>query len=156
LIALIAALIFVGALNYIRFGSFTSFGYGPKQESLLVHNSFEGIIGLVASPGTGLILYFPLAILLPLALIYIYRKNKALFFLFVYIFIVNWLFIGTINNKIYPNTWTGAGAWGPRYLLPVLPFIVMPLGILLQKLNSINSRKKRLALKFSIILLCLF
>jgi hypothetical protein len=152
LTALSITSLFVGAINYARFGSFTSFGYGP-QESLSAHNSLEGLVGLLTSPGAGLIFYFPVVILLPLAFIYIYRKNKPLFFLFAYIFVINWLYIGTINN-IYPNTWTGVGAWGPRYLLPVLPFIVMPLGALLQHLKSKNRKEKRLAQFSIIILLC--
>ena len=121
LIALVITSFFVGLLNYVRFGSFTSFGYG-YYSSLATHNGWRGLIGLFISPGAGLIFYFPIAIMVLLAFKYIYRKNKALFFLSIYVIIINWLDIGTLSFGFEPYSWSGAIAWGPRYLIPVLPF----------------------------------
>jgi hypothetical protein len=145
LIALAVILFFIGLVNYWRFGSFTEFGYGV-HESLSVHTGWKGLVGLLASPGGGLIFYFPISILLPLASKYMYRKNKGLFLLFAYVIIANWLNIGTLCCW-EPYLWNGTG-WGPRYLVPVLPFITILLGALLL------YAKKRLFLKLSIIMLC--
>jgi hypothetical protein len=152
-VALVTTLLFVGLLNYVRFGSFTSFGYG-YYSSLAAHNGWKGLIGLFASPGAGLIFYFPIAIILPLAFKYVYRKSKPLFFLSIYVIIINWLDIGTLSWGFEPYAWSGAIAWGPRYLIPVIPFLAIVLGSLFQNFNFMESRKKRLSLKLFACILC--
>src|ERR671911_2534741 len=76
LLTLSIALFFMGLVNYIRFGSFTEFGYGSYFGTLSYNVGWTGLPGLLASPGKGLIFYFPIVFLLPLALKYMYRENK--------------------------------------------------------------------------------
>ncbi|MDQ6863529.1 MAG: hypothetical protein M3044_06870 [Thermoproteota archaeon] len=146
LIVLGGVLLLAASTNYIRFGSVTRFGYGDA-ETLSIHRGWHGLIGLLVSPGKGLVFYFPIAILLPLGLRYIYAKNKGVFFICIYTFVAFWLFFGT---SLYPNTklaesetWSG-GWWGPRYLVPVLPFITLLCGTLLER-----SKGKKRYLKLS-------
>jgi uncharacterized membrane protein YgcG len=148
LIALAIVLFFMGLVNYWRFGSFTEFGYGSYFGTLSYNRSWTGLIGLLASPGKGLLLYFPPVILLPIALKYMYKENKGLFFLIIYVIIVHWLYFGTIDDTD-SRYWSGAIAWGPRYMIPVLPFIALALGTLLVHLKSAT-----LFLKISLITLC--
>jgi len=129
LIVLAIILIFISLINYWRFGSIWDFGYGA-QGSLSIHKGWEGLVGLIGSTGSGLIFYFPIAILFPLALKYVYRRNKWLFFIAIYVFLVFWFFFGTIS-LMEPTGWVGAGCWGPRYLTPTLPFITLSIGVLL-------------------------
>jgi hypothetical protein len=148
-IALSITLSFVGLVNYWRFGSFTEFGYG-YEGTLSTHTGRTGLIGLLASPGSGLIFFFPISILFPLAMIYMYRENRGLFFLSAYIVVVNWLYFGTISGELF---WSGGG-WGPRYLIPILPFITIVSGTLLQHLKKTDHFKyRKLLLKLSIIIL---
>lgn len=138
---------FEGYTNKVRYGSFTDFGYGNAQ-SLNVHNSWQGLIGLLLSPGKGLIFYFPIAILLPLALTFLYRKNKGIFFMCIYTFTVFWLFFGTISfgsrtQLAAAETWSG-GWWGSRYFVPLLPFITLASGTLLEHLKG-NKRILKLS-----------
>jgi hypothetical protein len=151
LIVLCSSLFLVGVANYLRFGSFTEFGYG-YYGSLSSHSidnvsGWKGLLGLLISPGVGLIFYFPITILLPIALRYLYKGNKGLFFLFTYTIFVNWLYAGTLSWSTV--AWSGGVAWGPRYLIPVLPFITIAFGALLLQL------KKRLFLKLSLLTLCI-
>jgi hypothetical protein len=146
LVALCIAISFAGFVNYWRFGSFTEFGYG-NQAPLSVHHGWKGLVGLLASPGKGIIFYFPIVILLPLALKYMYMENKKLFFLFTYVIFAFWLFFGT-DDYWDPHTWAGDIGWGPRYLVPILPFITIAFGTILVQL------KNTLFLKLSIIILC--
>ncbi|HEY9386907.1 MAG TPA: hypothetical protein VIP70_07690, partial [Nitrososphaeraceae archaeon] len=148
LIALAIVLFFMGLVNYWRFGSFTEFGYGSYFGTLSYNRSWTGLIGLLASPGKGLLLYFLPVILLPIALKYMYKENKGLFFLIIYVIIVHWLYFGTIDDTD-SRYWSGAIAWGPRYMIPVLPFIALALGTLLVHLKSAT-----LFLKISLITLC--
>ena len=139
-------LFFAGLVNYARFGSFVEFGYGYFS-SLVTHNGWRGLIGLLVSPGAGLVFYFPLAILLPLGAKYMYKENRLLFFLCTYIIVANWIYVGTLSFGSEPIAWSGGVAWGPRYLIPVLPFIMIILGNIFFHLN-------RKALKLFVIGLC--
>lgn len=142
-------LLFMGLINYLRFGDFTEFGYGYFA-SLEAHNAWRGLIGLLVSPGAGLFFYFPIAILLPFGAKYMLKEHKALFLLFAYILIINWLNVGTLSHGYEPYAWSGAQAWGPRYLIPVLPFITIILGYILPHL-----KKKAAVLKASFVVLCI-
>jgi len=149
LLTLSIALFFMGLVNYLRFGSFTEFGYGSYFGTLSYNVGWTGLPGLLASPGKGLIFYFPIVFLLPLALKYMYRENKWLFFLIVYIISVHWLYFGTLDDT-ESRFWSGAIAWGPRYLVPVLPFITLAFGTLLARF-----KQSRLLLKASLLILCI-
>jgi hypothetical protein len=146
---LVAMLLSVGFVNYVRFGSFTEFGYGYFS-SLATHDGWVGLLGLLISPGAGLIFYFPLAILLPLGAKYIHKENKALFYLCTYIIVANWIYVGTLSFGAEPIAWSGGVAWGPRYLIPVLPFIMVILGSIFSHIN-----KKRPFLQGTLIALCI-
>jgi hypothetical protein len=149
LVSLIALMLFfVGLVNYARFGSLTDFGYGYFS-SLAAHDGWRGLIGLLVSPGVGLIFFFPIAVLLPLGAKYMYKDNRALFFLCMYIIIANWIYIGTLSYGAEPSSWSGGIAWGPRYLIPVMPFIMIVLGSIFMRL------RKRRVLKAIVISLCL-
>jgi hypothetical protein len=153
LVSLFFILSLMGFVNYIRFGSFTDFGYGSFG-SLAAHNGWKGLIGLLVSPGAGLLLYFPAVVLFPIALKYVYRKDRGLFFLIAYITVVNWLYFGTTAYGGFywePITWSGGLSWGPRYLISILPFITIAFGTLLTHLR--NNNKRKLLLKYSIITL---
>jgi hypothetical protein len=141
-------LLFAGLINYARFGSFIEFGYGYFS-SMSAHDGWRGLIGLLISPGAGLIFYFPLSILLPLGAKYMLKENKTLFFLCIYIIVANWIYSGTLSFGFEPMSWSGGVAWGPRYLVPVLPFMVIILGHILPHV------RKGYFLKSLLIALCL-
>lgn len=148
LVILITVLFFAGLTNYVRYHSFTEFGYGYFA-TLAAHNGWKGLIGLLVSPGAGLIFYFPLAILLPLGAKYMHKDNKSLLYLCLYIIVANWIYIGTLSFGFEPASWSGGVAWGPRYLLPVLPFMLIILG------SIFRNMKKRIFLKSIVLGLCL-
>jgi hypothetical protein len=142
---LLAVLLFVGVVNYVRFNSFTEFGYGHLI-SLAAHNGWTGLVGLLVSPGAGLFLYFPLSILLPWAAKSMVDQNmKRLLYLFVFLIVINWLNLGTLSFK-EPTSWWGLG-WGPRYFLVLLPFITLMVGSLLVGIG------KKAFLRYSMIAL---
>ena len=141
-------LLLVGLVNYLRFNSFIEFGYGYFS-TLAAHNGWAGLIGLLISPGAGLVFYLPLAVLLPLGAKYMYKQNAALFFLSAYIIMANWIYVGTLSFGAEPISWSGGVAWGPRYLIPVLPFIMIILGFVI-----IHANRKRPFLRTTVIILC--
>jgi hypothetical protein len=127
-----ALLISAGILNYLRFGSIGEFGYGPQYGNLSLNTGWIGLPGLLFSPGKGLLFYFPPIILLPLAILFSYRQNKGLSFITIYVLGIAWLYFGTININDMSRFWSGAIAWGPRYLIPTLPLVVIMLGGLIK------------------------
>ena len=151
LIILTLTVSFFGLTNYWRFGSFTETGYG-KMSTTSAHNGWQGLAGLSLSPGYGLIFYFPPVILLPIALKRLYPENKLLVFLSIYVLVATWLFFGTVNFTFDPFQnivgWLGGGGWGPRYFVPVLPFITIVLGAVL------TGVKTGLFMKISMTTLC--
>jgi hypothetical protein len=151
LIMLTLTVSFFGLTNYWRFGSFTETGYG-KMSTTSAHNGWQGLAGLSLSPGYGLIFYFPPVILLPIALKRLYPENKLLVFLSIYVLVATWLFFGTVNFTFDPFQnivgWLGGGGWGPRYFVPVLPFITLVLGAVL------TGVKTGLFMKISMTTLC--
>jgi hypothetical protein len=152
LMALCVTLFFVGLTNFLRFGSFTDFGYG-YYGTLATHNGWAGLIGLLFSPGAGLVFYFPISVLVVFAAKYMYYKNRGLLLLCSYVIIANWLYIGTLSFGSEPFAWSGAVAWGPRYFVPILPFITLILGQLLLEISQIKNGRRRLIMRSSVIAL---
>jgi hypothetical protein len=151
LLSLTTVLFFMAVVNFVRFGSIWEFGY-YGYGTLNVHGGWEGLLGLWISPGHGLLFYFPIVVLLPFALKKMSRdkENRRIAFLIIYITIVNWLFVGTLNYD-EPISWSGAFAWGPRYMILLLPFFVLSLGSLLTRLKIGNLYVLKLS---AILLLC--
>lgn len=135
LMALAIMVFLAGLVNYLRFDSFTEFGYGSFS-SLEMHDGWRGLIGLLISPGAGMLVFFPLAILLPWGFKYLKNQNKGLVILFASIIILNWIYVGTLSFDFEPFSWSGGVAWGPRYLIPILPFVTLVIGSAFMRLGQ--------------------
>lgn len=123
----------VGVWNYARFGS--PFVTGLSTPTFGT-GFWAGFTGLLVSPGKGLIWYAPVVLLLPLVGARFYRRNRVMALLFAALILLPILFY---SNVLY---WHGDPAWGPRYLYPALPYLVLPLGELFAtwKLRRLSLR----------------
>lgn len=113
-------------LNQYRFGSIFEFGY-EGEARMFVNPLFHGIFNLLVNPNKGLILFAPLTIIVPYA---IWRFSK------VYKLeatVIAALFL--INMVIYAKwwAWEGAESWGPRFLLPLVPLMFVPLAEIMKR-----------------------
>lgn len=111
--------------NYYRFGSIFETGYQlvSKQAGIDFFTGtplWTGLQGLLTSPGKGFFYYSPVALLFFPSIIPFYRKNTKLAIAFAMIIL---FYIFFISKNIY---WHGDWAWGPRYLFPITPFLVIP------------------------------
>lgn len=122
--------------NYIQFGNPLSLGqnsmFNVLSEPLAKTASSQkgmpligGLLGLLASPGRGVIWYSPCVILGLVGFRYA-RKSKFLEALLIIVFSFHFL---VINSGSW---WMGGWAWGPRYLLPIFP-LLLSLAALLTK-----------------------
>ncbi|MDZ8119379.1 phospholipid carrier-dependent glycosyltransferase [Pontiella agarivorans] len=131
------ALVVLGFYNFNRFGSVWETGrtvegamrYGGWTSPL------HGIQGLLFSAGKGFFFYCP-AIILGLALWKrFYLKNKVWALSLMGACLFRLVFIASRSD------WSGGLCLGPRYLIVLIPFLLLPVGVYLGELRRTGSLK---------------
>ncbi len=107
----------IGWYNWARFGSLTDFGYG---ESSLTLTMPLNVIGLMISPGKGLILYSPLVILGALGMTRLWRQDRWLAASLGSFLVLLTLISGA-------STYWGDELWGPRYIVVAAWTLLVPI-----------------------------
>ncbi len=134
LVAYAAGLAFVlamlGVYNWSRFGNPLETGRGvdPHAVELFHYGVFtspwRGLYGLTISPGKGLLLFSPAVVLALFAWRGFHRRFPAL----------SWTIGGAATTRLLfiaaRSDWHGGFCLGPRYLVTMLPFLLLPLGVL--------------------------
>jgi len=111
--------ILVGLLNLSRYGSFTETGYKFGAGEGFTTPLLTGLYGLFFSPWRGIFWYIPLFWLLPIGLVFLYRKNLGLALLIVISIAVQAVIYGLWWS------WHGGVVWGARFLLPIIPLVMI-------------------------------
>jgi hypothetical protein len=114
-------------VNFARQGRAGDFGYGYSSLPFVTPLA-TGLWGLVLSPGRGLFLYAPLAFV---ALFAARRMTRARLVLCFGVPLVLLL----VACRWYG--WHGGSAWGPRYLLSILPLLCAPAVLLPRKVTGL-------------------
>lgn len=107
----------IGYYNWARYGNPISTGYRPDEtfdNPLLL-----GLYGLLFSPGKGLFVYVPFLAALPFSFVLFIRRAKREAFLIGAVFT---FYVLLFSLWYY---WWGGTNWGPRFLVPLLPFSVL-------------------------------
>ena len=110
-----------GAYNWIRFGSPLESGYLRDRVPGLGTTFAGGAAGLLFSSYSSLFLYCPIAILSVFGLAALWRRDRAAALLFVSLFAAFFVLYASLAN------WMAGRSYGPRYLVPLLPALVLPL-----------------------------
>jgi len=113
------ALIGLGLIsfNIFRYGDPFNTGYLPNETFSGV--LWDGILGQLISPGRGLLLYCPILLLSLAGVAPFFRRFRAEATLAAGIILIHLLLYG----KWF--MWHGGYAWGPRFMIPTLPFWAM-------------------------------
>jgi hypothetical protein len=127
---LLLALAIIASVNAYRFGSPLEDGHS-QDPAVALSAPLDGLAGLLASPGKGLIWYAPVAVI---AVLYALR-NRRDSLLYLLPFALSLLLHSLLRD------WSGGTGWGPRFLFPTLPLLCVPM---LARLRS--DRRLRLLL----------
>ncbi len=115
----------VAALNIHRFGSMFDFGYG-EESGRFSTPLWTGLYGLLISPNKGLLFYLPLSVLAPWGLWRARHTRRP-----ECVFLASILLLILIPTAKWWS-WEGGASWGPRLLVPIVPFLVLAAALLLE------------------------
>ena len=105
--------------NYLKTGHPLRTGYQSGQLGLFAGDFFTGLFGLLLSPGRGLVFYAPAVLLalcgLPTALAAARRTTTLVLAIALSV---------TALSAKYP-VWHGGFCYGPRYLVPIVPLLLL-------------------------------
>jgi hypothetical protein len=118
------ALIVIGWYNWLRFGSPLTTGYLPEER--FATPFLEGFYGLTLSPGKGLLWYNPILFAALIAWPALFRQHRAEGLLVAAAVLSNVAFYAPWF------LWWAGHAWGPRFMVTILPFAILPLAPVLQ------------------------
>ncbi len=107
----------MGWYNWSRFGSVTDFGY---SEFALTLSMPLNVLGLLFSPGKGLILYSPLVVLGALGVPALWRQDRWLTAALLTLLAILTCLSGA-------STYWGDEVWGPRYVVPAAWTLLVPI-----------------------------
>jgi len=131
----------IAIFNYSRFGSVIETGrtvnsVDPSAFDYVQFTlPFEGLYGLTLSSGKGLLFYSPAVIAGLLAWRYFHRRNSYLSVVLLSAISLRVLFIAGQKD------WYGGFSLGPRYLVMVIPFLLIPIAEWLK--NSLADADKK-------------
>jgi hypothetical protein len=84
----------------------------------------KGLFGLWLSPGVGLFVYTPILLMSVIAWRWFYKRWPVEALLILGLFLLRSAFYGRYW------AWEGGATWGPRYLIPLIPLLVVPIAFL--------------------------
>lgn len=106
--------------NWLRFGSIWQTGYLETESFSGVW--WFGVYGLLFGPGRGLLWYSPVLLLSVFGVGWFWRRARWIAAVALILFLVYVLLYG----KWY--MWHGGYSWGPRFLVPMVPFLALLTG----------------------------
>jgi hypothetical protein len=127
--------------NWYRTGSVSNFG-DPYVRQRLLAMPFSAL-GLVISPGKGLVFYSPLVVLGSLGLRDLRRVDRPLTRTIVVTTVISIVFVAT------SVAWTDE-TWGPRYLVPIAWLLVVPIAWWLT-----DRRRRRWLVAIAAVAVCI-
>jgi hypothetical protein len=133
--------------NHIRYGGWLSMGYGEGRDLTFGFNTplLTGLYGLLLSSGKGVFWYNPTLVLGMIGLPAFMRRHRG----------PAWVAIALMLGGLLLHArwwaWHGDWSWGPRFLMPVLPFAFLPAAGMLQRLYDWTGSPVRKRLSYILV-----
>ena len=125
----------IGAYNWVRFGDVLETGYGDEA-SEFTEPFLTGLSGLLISPGKGLLWYSP-PLLLAIAGYWRFARRRPDLTL-----VIAGMFAATLALYSRYYIWDGGGVWGTRFLLPLIPLLLLPAGEVIERLWQTGTNRR--------------
>jgi hypothetical protein len=133
---LIVFLLIFAVYNVLRFGNPFATGYHITELTRMPRPIWYGIYTILFSVGKSVFIYAPVLILSLIMMPSFIAKNKNFGGFIVVLTIISVIFYAIVNP------WCGAWSPGPRYHLPILPLLLLPLGQLFNDWASLPKWQK--------------
>ncbi|OGJ16592.1 MAG: hypothetical protein A2632_00835 [Candidatus Pacebacteria bacterium RIFCSPHIGHO2_01_FULL_46_16] len=101
---------------------------------------FEGIWGLLLSPGKSIFLFSPVLLILVLFWHRLEKKWTPEIISFGVLFLTYLWFISTLLGGTDYLVWHGDSSWGPRYMVATLPFLLLLVALIFKEMTK-SERK---------------
>lgn len=118
-----AALLVLAVYNAVRFGSPIESGYGDEAYAFTTPLAV-GLAGFLVSPGKSMFVYAPILIAAAIGWPRFARRHERVACSAAAVTVVYLVFFA----RYY--AWYGGGVWGPRFLVVILPFMLLGLAAL--------------------------
>ncbi len=126
--------ILVGVSQALRFGSPWETGRYDHYGYLV--DPLPGLVGQLVGPGRSILLYSPALLVALWGWRRALDRRRAAALMVIGLFVLRWAFVSTRSD------WWGGWGIGPRYLLPVVPFLLLPLAEVLEDLPLASLRRR--------------
>lgn len=133
------------ALVYMGYNQFRLGSTGTGEISQYADNGLlgfpqpyvivEGLWGLLFSSGKSIFLFSPLLLLIIIFWSKLKKRLKPEIVASLTLFLTYFWFIGTFEGNRNFLLWHGESSWGPRYMLPVLPLLLVLVAFIYTRLN---------------------
>jgi len=136
--------------NYLRFGDI--FEEGRRAQYVYSHFIFpyRSLFGILFSSGKGICFYCPVILLGILFWSSFFRKHRFLALLVLSIIVTRILFISCRSD------WHGGFCLGPRQLLMIVPFLLIPVGYWFAEQKMFGGKLLSITIVCIFILICMF
>ncbi|MDP8968186.1 MAG: hypothetical protein M3N04_06270 [Actinomycetota bacterium] len=118
---LVIAALLTAAYNHHRFQDALEFGYRPPADPGFTTPLLVGAGGLLLSPEKSVVLFAPAIVLVPPALVALWRRDRAIAGLLLALFGTTFVLAATWWS------WQGGWSWGPRLLIPGVALVLVAL-----------------------------
>jgi 4-amino-4-deoxy-L-arabinose transferase-like glycosyltransferase len=120
-----ASLAIIAEYNYLRFGSITDTGWKTQVLPVIFQNPlYVGLYGFLLSPGKSIFWYAPILAPAVYGWKFLWRKSPKITAVLAMLIASYLLFYS------HYHWWPGGGAWGPRFMVELLPFLMIGLAAL--------------------------
>ena len=145
-------LLALGYFNYVRFGSLFETGRGVDVREEYQYGKFisplTGLYGLTLSGGRGLLIFCPIVLFALYAWPAWHKEQPLLSSVIIGTFLFRLLFISSRSD------WYGGFCLGPRYLLQLIPLLLLPLAHGASKLMETRSWPFKILFVFLLLCVC--